>query len=32
MDGIELGVTREEIVCFVREGRRGIEPPRLTKG
>jgi hypothetical protein len=32
VEGIELGITREEIVSFVREGRRGDEPPRLTKG
>jgi uncharacterized protein (DUF362 family) len=31
VEGIELGVTTEEIVSFVREGRRGAEPsPRLT--
>jgi antitoxin Phd len=32
VDGIDLGVTTEEIVSFVREGRRGAKPPRLTKG
>jgi uncharacterized protein (DUF362 family) len=30
VEGIALGVTTEEIVFFVREGRRGAEPPRLT--
>lgn len=31
-EGIELGVTTEEIVDFVREGRRGAEPLRPTAG
>ncbi len=29
--GIDLEITTEEIVSFVREGRRGAEPPHLTR-
>jgi len=32
VEGVELGVTTDEIVTFVREGRRGAEPPRPASG
>jgi uncharacterized protein (DUF362 family) len=30
IEGVDLGITVQEIVSFVYEGRRGAEPPRLT--
>jgi hypothetical protein len=32
VEGIDLGVTAEEIVSVVLQGRRSTEPPRLTSG
>jgi PHD/YefM family antitoxin component YafN of YafNO toxin-antitoxin module len=32
VESIELDITTEEIVAFVREGRRDAEAPRLNRG
>jgi hypothetical protein len=31
VEGVDLGVDREQIVAFVREGRRLSEPPDLSQ-